>query len=62
MALEGIREVKIYCEVCGTEKWVRWVRVKKGQGRFCGRECAKKFQTSEGMKTRDKEFAHPLLR
>lgn len=31
--------VKINCEVCGAEKWVRWTRVKNGQGRFCGQKC-----------------------
>lgn len=57
IAPDRYREVWISCEVCSTERWVRWVRVKKGQGRFCGRECAKKFQLSEGMKTRNKEHA-----
>ena len=58
-APDRYKEVKIYCEICGAEKWVRWCRVQKGQGRFCSRECANKFQLSEGMKTRGKEFAHP---
>jgi hypothetical protein len=59
VAPDRYREVKINCEMCGTERWVRWVRVKKGQGRFCSRKCANDFQLSEGMKTRGKEFAHP---
>ena len=37
-------EVKIVCENCGIEKWVRWTRVKVGQGRFCGRTCANVFR------------------
>lgn len=57
VAPDRYREVWISCEICGTERWVRWVRVKKGQGRFCGRTCAKNFQRSEGMKTRNKESA-----
>lgn len=51
------REVKINCEICGKEKWASWIRIKKGQGRFCSRECANRFQLSEGMKTRNKESA-----
>jgi hypothetical protein len=58
-APDRYKEVKINCEMCGVEKWVRWCRVQNGQGRFCSRECANKFQLSEGMKTRGKEFAHP---
>ena len=41
-------EVKINCEQCGNEKWVRWIRVKKGQGRFCSLECANLFQRKWG--------------
>lgn len=48
-------EVKINCEYCGKEKWVRWIRVKKGQGRFCGKVCSDDFQRDEGKKTWGKE-------
>lgn len=41
-------EVKIVCEQCGKEVWVRWIRVQKGQGRFCGRECANLAQRMFG--------------
>ena len=41
-------EVKIKCENCGNEKWVRWIRVKNGQGRFCGLECANIAQRKWG--------------
>lgn len=57
IAPDRYREVWISCELCGTERWVRWVRVKKGQGRFCSRKCANDFQLSEGMKIRNKEHA-----
>ena len=50
-------EVKIKCENCGNEKWVRWIRVKNGQGRFCGLGCANEFQKEEGMKTWGEENA-----
>jgi endogenous inhibitor of DNA gyrase (YacG/DUF329 family) len=33
-------EVKIVCEVCGVEKWVRWTKRKNGQGRYCSLKCA----------------------
>jgi len=32
-------EVEIKCEQCGELKWVKWIRVKKGQGRFCSFKC-----------------------
>ena len=41
-------EVKINCEVCGKEKWVRWIRVKKGQGRYCSLKCANIAQREWG--------------
>jgi len=41
-------EVKINCEQCGKEKWVRWIRVKNGQGRFCGLKCANLAQRKWG--------------
>jgi len=37
-------EVKIKCEFCGDEKWVRTIRLKKGQGRFCSLKCANNAQ------------------
>jgi len=37
-------EVKIKCEYCGEEKWVRTIRLKKGQGRFCSLKCANEAQ------------------
>ena len=49
------REVLIHCEVCGSPAWVRWQRVKKGQGRFCSRECSNGFQRLEGKKSHGKE-------
>lgn len=48
-------EVKVLCEQCGGEKWVRWIRIKKGRGRFCKLECANDFQKEEGKKTWGKE-------
>lgn len=33
-------EVKINCEYCGSEKWVRLIRLKAGQGRYCSIKCA----------------------
>ena len=50
--------VKIYCERCKIEKWVRWDRVQKGQGRFCGRVCANAQQKEDGLKIRGMDFAH----
>lgn len=40
--------VKIHCEYCGTEKWVRWGRVKNGQGRFCSLLCGNKSREKLG--------------
>ena len=41
-------EVKIKCENCNVEKWVRWIRIKNGQGRFCGLKCANIAQRKWG--------------
>lgn len=41
-------EVKIVCEHCGSEKWVKWSRVKNGQGRFCSLDCANFAQRKTG--------------
>ena len=41
-------EVLIECEHCGAEKWVRLIRMKKGQGRFCSLECANLAQQKWG--------------
>ena len=38
------REVLIVCERCGKKHWMRWQRVRKGQGRFCSLECFNKYQ------------------
>jgi len=46
-------EVKINCEYCGKEKWVRWIRVKNGQGRYCDLKCANLDQRKWG-----KEFVY----
>jgi len=51
-------EVKINCEYCSNEKWVRWIRVKKGQGRFCSLKCANLFQLDEAKESWGKENAH----
>jgi len=50
-------EVKINCEWCGAETWVKWVRRKKGQGRFCNQECSQEYARNEGKKTWGKENA-----
>jgi hypothetical protein len=44
------REVKIECERCGKENWVRWQRVRQGKGRFCSLECFNEFQREEGTR------------
>ena len=37
-------EVKIICEYCGKEAWVKWTRRKEGKGRFCSIQCSGKSQ------------------
>jgi len=49
------REVKIQCELCGQDAWVRWQRVREGRGRFCSLECYNLVQIEEGKKIWGKE-------
>ena len=51
-------EVLINCEYCGTEKWVRLIRLKKGQGRFCSLKCANQVQKEKNKQNWGKENAH----
>lgn len=51
------REVKINCERCGKEHWVRWQRVRRGQGRFCSLECANEQQVEDNKENWGKENA-----
>ncbi|MHA2239803.1 MAG: HNH endonuclease [Candidatus Hodarchaeales archaeon] len=44
------REVKINCERCDEENWVRWQRVKSGRGRFCSLDCFNESQKEESKK------------
>ena len=44
------REVKINCERCDAESWVRWQRVRSGKGRFCSLDCFNEFQIEEGKR------------
>lgn len=43
------RYVKIVCERCSNEHWVRWSAVQRGYGRFCSKECFHDYEreTSE---------------
>ena len=45
-------EVKINCEVCGKEKWVKWTRRKRGQARYCSLKCANIDQERIGKENR----------
>lgn len=50
-------EVKINCELCGKEKWVRWQRVKEGRGSYCSLPCANEITNLARRKNYGKENA-----
>lgn len=50
-------EVLIYCLNCGSEKWVRWDRVKKGLGKYCSRQCSGEHSSKKNRQHFGKENA-----
>jgi 5-methylcytosine-specific restriction endonuclease McrA len=53
-------EVRIVCEYCGKDAWVKWGRIKEGYGKFCNQDCYNDFQRKEGESTwgKDKALFH----
>lgn len=43
-------EVKINCEICGKEKWVKLTRIREGRGKFCSIACANQAKADERPK------------